>query len=68
MTITCGGLNENGPLGSYIWILGFQLMNYLRRIRKCCFVGGDVLMKVDFEFSCPIHSYFLTFSIKWIRM
>ena len=66
--IICGGLNENGPLGSYNWIFVSQLVDYLGRIRKCGFVGGGVLIRIDFEFSCQIYSYFPAFSIMWIRM
>lgn len=39
------------PIGSYIWLFGYQLVDYLGRIRGCGLVGGDVSLGVSFEIS-----------------
>lgn len=36
----CDGLNENAPMGSYIWMLGLQLADCLKRIKGLIPWGG----------------------------
>lgn len=45
----CGVLNENGPIGLYIWVFGFQLADCLGRIRWCSLTGGGVSLGLGFE-------------------
>lgn len=47
----CGGLNENGPLGSYIFLLIPQLVNCLERIKMCGLVGEGASLGMGFEVS-----------------
>lgn len=39
------------PVGSYIWMLGPQLVDYLGRIRRYDLVGGSVSLGLSFEVS-----------------
>ena len=54
MDYTCGGLNKNSPIGSYIGMLshqGVELFDRIKRIRRCGLVGGSVSLGVSFEVS-----------------
>ena len=60
-TLHGGGLNKDGPVGSYIWILGPSCWNSLGRIRRRGLVGGGVHCGWAFTFQRFI-SFLISFS------
>lgn len=46
----CDGLKVLAPIGIYFQTFGSQL-DYLGKIRRCGFVGGDVSLGMSFEVS-----------------
>lgn len=51
--LPCGGLRENGPMNSYIWKFGSQLLDCFGRIRRYGLIGGDRSLEVCFEYIIP---------------